>query len=327
MTEEIKLKKPWLVAVWPGMGNVAVSAGYYMMAKLGMHHMAEFPVREPFDIDHVEVKDGIIQPCRLPQSRFFVWQDPRGQRDLVMFIAEAQPPTGRYVFCQRLIEFAKALGVQRVYTFAALATQMQLASPSRVFVAATDAELLNELKQQGLATIGDGHVGGMNGILLGVVAESGLRGACLLGEMPHIFAQLPFPRAALAVLETFGPMAGLQIDFTELAEQANNVDHKLGELLVQMQQAIEQQAPGEEQAAPPEPAKEENSSPRTSSASNGSLSRQVKIGPLPTSSSANWTNSVSSKNTKIAFSICLRSDSETEFRNSTRRDNHARCPS
>ena len=43
MVEEIKLKNPWLVAVWPGMGNVAVSAGYYLMAKLGMHLLAEFP--------------------------------------------------------------------------------------------------------------------------------------------------------------------------------------------------------------------------------------------------------------------------------------------
>ena len=37
MTKELKLHDPWLVAVWPGMGQVAISAGYYLMAKLGMH--------------------------------------------------------------------------------------------------------------------------------------------------------------------------------------------------------------------------------------------------------------------------------------------------
>lgn len=37
MSEASKLNKPWLVAVWPGMGHVALSAGYYLMAKLGMH--------------------------------------------------------------------------------------------------------------------------------------------------------------------------------------------------------------------------------------------------------------------------------------------------
>ena len=253
MADEIRLKSPWLVAVWPGMGNVAISAGFYLMAKLGMHLLAEFPAGELFDVDHVDVKGGLIQPGRLPQSRFFVWNDPRCQHDLVVFIGEAQPPMGRHVFCHRLIEFAKALGVERVYTFAALATQMHPANPARVFVAATDHEYLTELKQQGLPAIDDGHIGGLNGVLLGVAVENGLRGACLLGEMPHIFAQVPFPKAALAVLEAFGPMADLQIDFTELAEQAGNMDQKLGELLVQMQQAIEQQTPAEQHSAAQEP--------------------------------------------------------------------------
>ena len=42
MASEIKLNKPWLVAVWPGMGHVAISAGYFLVAKLGMHILAEF---------------------------------------------------------------------------------------------------------------------------------------------------------------------------------------------------------------------------------------------------------------------------------------------
>src|SRR5271166_3003972 len=124
MADEGRLTDPWLVAVWPGMGNVAISAGYYLMAKLGMHLLAEFQSQEMFDVEHVEVKDGLVVPGHLPRSRFFVRNDPRGQHDLVVFIGEAQPPVGRYVFCKRLVEFAKALGVARVYTFAALATQM-----------------------------------------------------------------------------------------------------------------------------------------------------------------------------------------------------------
>jgi uncharacterized protein len=197
----------------------------------------------------------------LPRSRFFVWNDPRGQHDLIVFIGEAQPPMGRYVFCHRLIEFARSLGVERVYTFAAMATRMHPASPSRVFVAATDVECLGELKRLNLDTIEDGHIGGLNGVLLGVAAENGLRGACLLGEMPHIFAQLPFPKASLAVLEAFGTMAELQVDFTELAQQARNMEQKLGELLAQMQEAIEQQMPSEEESVQQEPVEDEGLSP------------------------------------------------------------------
>jgi len=261
MADEVKLKNPWLVAVWPGMGNVAISAGYYLMAKLGMHILAEFSARELFDVEHVEVKDGLIHTGRLPRSRFFVWNDPSGKHDLVVFVGEAQPPRGRYVFSHRLIEFAKTLGVERVYTFAAMATQMHPEGPSRVFVAATDAESLGELKRLELETLEDGHIGGLNGVLLGVAAESGLPGACLLGEMPHIFAQLPFPKASLAVLEAFATIADIKIDFTEMAEQARNMEQKLGELLAQMQRAIEQQNPAEEEAVQQEPVEEEGLSP------------------------------------------------------------------
>jgi len=243
------------------MGNVAISAGFYLMAKLGMHIVAEFPAAELFDVEHVVVKDGLIQPGRLPRSRFFVGNDPSGHHDLVVFIGEAQPPRGRQVFCHRLIEFAKRLGVERVYTFAALATEMHPKGTSRVFVAATDAESLGELKRLDLETLDDGQIGGLNGVLLGVAAEGGLRGACLLGEMPHIFAQLPFPKASLAVLEAFTTIADIKLDFTELADQARNMEQKLGELLSQMKHAIDQQNPVEEESVQPEPAEEEGLSP------------------------------------------------------------------
>src|SRR5436309_16143781 len=145
MPEEKKLKKPWLVAVWPGMGHVAISAGYYLIAKLEMNAVAEFSPRELFDVEHVEVKNGLIKSGRLPRSRFFTWKDPKGGRDLVVFIGEAQPPIGRYAFCKRLVEFAAELGVERVFTFAAMATQMRPEDDSRVVAGGTDAGGLAEL--------------------------------------------------------------------------------------------------------------------------------------------------------------------------------------
>jgi hypothetical protein len=42
------------------MGHVAIAAGYYLMAKLGIHLFAEFSARELFDVDHVSVKKGLI---------------------------------------------------------------------------------------------------------------------------------------------------------------------------------------------------------------------------------------------------------------------------
>ena len=253
MLEEEKLRDPWLVAVWPGMGSVAITAGYYLMAKLEMHLLAEFAAGEFFEIGHVNVKEGMIQRASLPRSRMFLWKDPNRKRDLIVFLGEAQPPARGVAFCRQLIAHAKTLGVVRVFTFAAMATRMRPEHEPTVFGAAIDRETLDEFKQLDVKALEEGEIGGLNGVLLGVAAENGLRGGCLLGEMPAVFSQLPFPRAALGVLEFFTLMAGTSIDFTELREQANQVSSRLADFLRQIEKSLSEAESGAAESVAPTP--------------------------------------------------------------------------
>lgn len=134
MTQGLKLNRPWLVAAWPGMGHVAINAGSHLIAKLGMHVLAEYVPNGLFDVDYVEVEGGLIRTGHRPRSRFFVWIDPEQKHDIVVLIGEAQPPLGKYTFCHRLIEYARKLGVERVLTFAAMLTPMHPQHKSRVVV-------------------------------------------------------------------------------------------------------------------------------------------------------------------------------------------------
>src|SRR6266536_5708704 len=254
MAENVHLNHPWMVAVWPGMGNVALNAGIYLLAKLDMSVIAELDAGDLFDVEHVEVKGGIIETGRRPRHRLFVWRDPKQRHDLVLFLGEAQPPVGKYVFCRQLLDYARELGVERVFTFAAMATQMHPEHRSRIFAAATDTAGLEELKRLELEVLEDGHIGGLNGVLLGVAAEAGVRGACLLGEMPHIFSQLPFPKV-------FTTLTGIDLDFTELIEQVKVTDQQLGELLARVEERYGQQYPVEEEAYSQEPAEQERLRP------------------------------------------------------------------
>jgi proteasome assembly chaperone (PAC2) family protein len=241
VADQLQLTHPWLIAVWPGMGHVALNAGVYLLAKLGMTAVAEAQTGDLFDADHVEVKDGLVQPPRRPRNRFFVWTDPDKKRDLVVFLGEAQPPLGKYTFCKQIVASAQEHGVERVFTFAAMATQMDPDAESRVFAAATDESSLDELKRLDLTILEDGHIGGLNGVLLGAAGEAGLRGSCLLGELPHIFAQFPYPKASLAILEIFKGLAGIDLDLTELAEQAEAADRQLHELLARAREENEEE--------------------------------------------------------------------------------------
>lgn len=239
MTQDKKTNPPWLVAVWPGMGHVAISAGYYLMSKLGMRCFEEFPSGGVFDVDFALVKSGIIQKTHRPRSRFFIWKAPEGKRDIIVFIGEAQPPQGKFEFCEKLIDFARDRGVERLFTFAAMATEMRPESESRVFAAATDKDVLDELDRPDVRIFNEGHIGGLNGVLLAAALGKGMQGVCLLGEMPHLFTQLPFPKASLAVLQIFAEMAEVSLDFSELEEQSGAVEKQLGEVLAKVEQSME----------------------------------------------------------------------------------------
>lgn len=180
---------------WDGTGCVKCRL-LHEMAKFGMHLFAKFSPRELFEVEHVEVEDGLIRAAKLPRSRLFAWHNPKQTRDIIVFIGEAQPPSGKYTFCHRLIEYAQQLGVERVFTFAAMATDMHPDQPSRVFGAATNEESLEELRFLEVKLLKQGYVSGLNGVLLGAAAEVGVNGTCLLGEMPHIFAHISDLNAA-----------------------------------------------------------------------------------------------------------------------------------
>ena len=167
---------------------------------------------------------------------------------------------GKYPFCRQLIAYAQQLNVERVFTFAAMATQMHPQERARVFGAATDRETLEELKRLELEILQEGNIAGLNGVLLGVATENNLRGACLLGEMPHIFSQLPFPKASLAILEVFTTITGIELDFTELTEQARLMEQQLGELLARVEQRYGGEEQPEEEGYQVEPAEEEKTS-------------------------------------------------------------------
>lgn len=256
MPEEMKLQDPWLLAVWPGMGGVAMSAGYYLMAKLGMHLLAEFPVAEFFELEQVDVKDGMLRKRALPRSRLFLWNDPQQKHDFIVFIGEAQPPARGAAFCRRLIEQIKGLGVGHVFTFAAMATEMRPAHDSRVFGAAIDRGTSARFRHLGIQPLASGTISGLNGVLLGIAADNGLAGGCLLGEIPHVFSQIPFPKASLAVLEVFTHMAGIKLDFTELRNHAVAVEQTLEEFLTRMERSIGKPEGEVAAVAEPEPAGE-----------------------------------------------------------------------
>lgn len=252
-----ELRDPWLVAVWPGMGSVALLAGSHLLQQLGAQQVSELDAEEYFEIQDVEVTGGLIAAGRLPRNMFFQWKDPQGRHDLLIFVGEAQPTSGGHRLCQQVLEYALKRGVKRIFTFAAMATQLQPGGTPRVFAVATDQPSLNMVQSLGAEVLEDGQISGLNGVMLAVGLERGLPGVCMLGELPFFAVGMPNPRAAQAVLERFADLTGISMDYSELEQQAKVVDQHLERMLEQMSQGGQLSDVEEEEgnggAAPAEP--------------------------------------------------------------------------
>lgn len=221
-------------------------AAAYLAQKLDAKPIGDLNPAGNFDIQHVHVKNGLIASPRLPRGLFYRWVNPDG-RDLILFLSEAQPNSAGYGVAQQILDRATSLNVERVVTFASLASQMHPSDESQVLVAASDANTLTELTALGAEQLQEGQIGGMNGLLLGAAASRGMSGACLMGSIPFFAAGLPNPRAARAVLEKFGTLSGIEIDLADLDAHVERMEDTMLELLERLKQSPEE---GDERSSP-----------------------------------------------------------------------------
>jgi len=216
------------------MGSVALTAGSWLSSELGAKHQLDLPAEEFFDVEKVEVNQGIARIGWRPSCTFHLWRNPGEGPDLLIFIGEAQPTARGLEFCHRILDVGRGLGVVRVVTFAAMATQMHPGARPHVFAVANDERLLDELRVQPVEFLESGQINGLNGVMLAAAAELGIDGVCLLGEMPFFAVGLPNPGAAVAVLDVFCGLSGITIDLAELRSQGETVQRRLGQILARM---------------------------------------------------------------------------------------------
>lgn len=239
----------WLVAAWPGIAGVAQVGAVHLINTLHLQPVGELAPHDHFDIQAVAVKNGLIGKPRLPKNVFFTGLLPGSSAKLTVFIGEAQPAAGAYGFAHELLGRAKDMGVDRLVTFASLASQLHPSEDPGVHAAGTSQQVIDEASAMGVKTLMEAQIGGLNGVLLGAAIHRGIPGLCLLGEIPFFAPQVMNPKAAKHVIDAFARLSGAKIDTSPLAAQASEVDRALGELFDRMQSGEEGEAPS---AAPPE---------------------------------------------------------------------------
>ena len=85
--EPRKSRDAILVAVWPGLGSVASTAGLYLMSQLKMRESAAWREADLTDPDHVEIQGGLIRPAKPSLGRLF--ENERAQDRLLDLFRES----------------------------------------------------------------------------------------------------------------------------------------------------------------------------------------------------------------------------------------------
>ncbi len=226
--EEINPKSPILVATWPGMGNVAYGAGLYIKENLENFKFAEIEPEYFFYRTGVQIKGGVIDIPQLPKSEFFYHRNQYGPHDLILFIGESQPVLEKeYELAKIVVDIAEKYNVSEIITFAATPVNITHRAVPGVWAVSTDPENVAILPNYGVKIMTTGHIGGLNGLLLGVGKDRGFRGTCFLGEIPFYTVKIENPKASLAILKVFIKYSGISFDLDGLVRMSKFVEEEI----------------------------------------------------------------------------------------------------
>jgi hypothetical protein len=216
-----------MLASWPGIGDVSLTAARYLVEKLNAVEIGEIEPINFFEPVGVTVRDNVVESPRFPESKFYYWQYPKAGKGLVIFIGEEQPAFKGYELVNCVLDVAQRLRVSRVYSCAAAVTRIHHSEEMKVWGAATAANLVDELSKQNVILRDSLRIAGLNGLILGMAKEREIEGVCLLGEVPSYATQIANPKASLAVLGILTKMLGITLDLTELSHLAERVDEEM----------------------------------------------------------------------------------------------------
>jgi proteasome assembly chaperone (PAC2) family protein len=240
----IEPERPLLLAAWPGMGNVAYGAAAYLKDNLPLEKFAELDSEGIFYKTGVQIKEGLVRIPELPRGEFYFYKNrfPENEfrlRDILLFIGESQPVMEKeYDLALGVVEVAKQHNVGQIITFAATPVNITHHSEPAVWAVSTDPVILQKLPGYGLKIMSSGHIGGLNGLLLGVGKEAGIDGVCFLGEIPFYTAKIENPKSSLAIIRAFMRYTGIEIDTNGLRQMAVYVEEEIDKVSKSTKQTL-----------------------------------------------------------------------------------------
>lgn len=219
--EEPELNDPILVEGLPGVGNVGKLAAEHLLDQIQAKKFADI-ISKHFPPQVMVDDEGLI---KLVNNEMYYSKGEGKRPDIIILVGDYQglTPDGQYELSDNTLQIAKRYGVQMIYTLGGYGIGKMVEKP-RVLGAATDRELVVEMKKRGVVFSkgepGSGIVGA-SGLLLGLGKIYDIKAVCLMGETSGYFVD---PKGAEVVLRVLADILNVEVDFSALQDKAEQID-------------------------------------------------------------------------------------------------------
>jgi proteasome assembly chaperone (PAC2) family protein len=231
--EHPDLESPVLIVAlegWIDAGGAAARASMAVLEGVEATPVVEFDA--DVLLDHrsrrpvMRLEDGMNLGLTWPSIQIVAFSDVVGNDALILVGAE--PDHHWRAFSRAVVDLAMELGVRMVVGLGAYPAPVPHTRPSRLATTSTDPLLRDQLAQV-RSTLE--VPAGIGNAIEERCAEIGLPAVGLWAQVPHYAAAMPYPGAALALVEGLNEVTGLSIPTGTLAEEADATRARLDDLV------------------------------------------------------------------------------------------------
>lgn len=199
---------------WNDGGEAATVAARTLRSQWGGQRFAELDAEDFYDFQvHrpvVRLIDGITRRIDWPANRFFSARV--NDRDTIVFIG-VEPNVRWRTYCDAILQVCADLEVELLVTLGAFLADVAHTRPAPVNAASEDPKLLE--RPEVLPARYEGPTG-IVGALNAAAAKAGIPALSLWAAAPHYLPQSRNPKVALALLEAFRDLTGIEVDTGEI---------------------------------------------------------------------------------------------------------------
>ena len=189
-----KLKNPILICGLPDSGFVGKIASYHFAKGIGAEKFADV-YSSHLPAQTIVNENGTIEPLK------FEFYYKKGKNDLLIFTGDVQSetPEGQFNVSRDVLKFVKNLGCKTIYAVGGLITD-NLSNPPKIYGAAISEALLKDLQELGIESMEESNIIGMNGILVSLAKNNGMKGFGIYGETRGEFPDINAAKELIKVL-------------------------------------------------------------------------------------------------------------------------------